>query len=76
MAGGIERSIYVCSHCSGNSFCKNVSQSFIIGLKNIVFLKLDVFNLSVKIALKMSFSNVWDALVSLVLYHFCASVGV
>lgn len=41
-----------------------------------MFLKSDGFNLSVKIALKMSFSNVWDALVSLVLYHFCAAVGV
>ena len=41
-----------------------------------MFLKSDVFNISVKIALKMLFASVWDALVSLVLHHFCATVWV
>lgn len=44
--------------------------------EHTVFLKLDVFNLSVKIAFKMSFSNVWDALVSLVILPLlCISGG-
>lgn len=78
MAGGIERTVNVSSQCSGNSLCKNVSLSFIYLCpeEHTVFLKSGAFNLSVKIALKMSFSNVWDALVSLVLYHFCAAMGI
>lgn len=71
-----DRTVSFSRHCSGNCLQECFSELYDWPEEVIVFFKQAVFNLSVKIALKMSLSNMWDAEVSLVLYRFCSAVGV